>query len=411
MQGGRRIAKAVLACVLALMLPHTAGAHGENASGAVLVAAAIGGDIEAVRADGAGMRRLTFGGNTSEPRLGPGGRRIAYLSASRRRKDDRRIPIVDSVWVVPVDGRPDGTSARRLAWIRKPTFNERLAWSPDGRFLAWDDGASVMMRAVNGGPARAAITTHPVGSYAPGDTIAWSPDSHRVAVVAPLFAGSNQGNPQALHVIIEGVAGGAPLAVLVRFPPAMLGPGTNPPGSYASPLGLAWMPDGRHFLITTMQRGEGGSLSGIWSVSDRGGMARLLFGSRATLLGKVDFHSSVSGSTHYLLSPDWRSLALDPYTHFWIARIDGSHVRRLWPNVGRGCVLQQYTWLRDSSGLAYVTLCGIPHVPSTRYRWRLFSVRFNRPAPRLLAQVFAPTVSSTPPLDVAPGYRCLACGG
>jgi hypothetical protein len=65
------------------------------------------------------------------------------------------------------------------------------------------------------------------------------------------------------------------------------------------------------------------------------------------------------------------------------------------------------TWLADSVHLAYVTECTVPGSSPIRLRLALATVSIFGGPPVVLYR----TVASNPnAIDLAPGYRCVACG-
>ena len=119
---------------------------------------------------GRGVRRLTANRRIeTEPTLSPDGRHVAFVSFRR----DGGYP---SLFV----RRTDGHSARRLA-----SLAWRPAWSPDGRWLAYDGSDGVRIVHVSGSPDRLLVADSNrrfVGSPA------WAADGRRV-----LYTGSRRG--------------------------------------------------------------------------------------------------------------------------------------------------------------------------------------------------------------------------
>ena len=120
--------------------------------------------IFVMRADGAGIRRLTdTKGNDANPTWSPSGSRIAF---------DRN----GHLFVM----NADGTGARRVG--RDPATQTDPAWSPDGHWLAY-------VRKAVGTTVREIWLAHPDGSGdrklaglgTVSESPAWSPDSRRIA--------------------------------------------------------------------------------------------------------------------------------------------------------------------------------------------------------------------------------------
>jgi len=122
--------------------------------------------------------------------------------------------------------------------------------------------------------------------------------------------------------------------------------------------------------------------------------------------GSMPASPVVNGATGFLFSPNLRRLATDPDNRFWVAGASGQHGHFTNTYIPRGCVLAQYTWLPDSSGLAYVTECTVPSSGSILLRLNLYTVKLGAsPRPSLGVIDREPDA-----LDLAPARRCVACG-
>jgi len=386
--------------------------HAARSSVAAVIAVALRGDIYTVLVNGGSFRRLTTYGLNSSPALSPHGSLIAYLSAPHQYENTSGFAKTHNVWITPVDGKPDGSNAYRIAGANPAVDRGGISWSPDGQRLAYYEGADIVVddyqgkhRAVvlhTGRPFRAAGA-----DLSSSGAIAWSPDSRRVAVGLPP---TNAGPPPAdeLRVTIAGIAGGKTNVVTVRFPSGALA-ASSPSGQ-----GLAWEPDGRHFLVVTLANGSGPLLTGIWRVSSSGGLATLLAGSATGVRQGKNTGAPFAGATHVVLSPDGDHLATDTAGGLWIADADGSHGHRLDLGVARECVLAQFAWLGDSAGLAYVTLCmsqtsttSTSKIAPITYHATLSTVSAGGGSSRTLLRAAGTTQTV---LDLAPAYGCLACG-
>ena len=111
----------------------------------------------------------------SDPRFHPDGRRVAFTVSRMEIEEDR---YVREIWLW------DGETAR--PFTHGPS-DGGARWSPDGRWLAFlrkgekdDDKPQVVVMPADGGEART-VTDLPLGAA----EVAWSPDSERLAVVAP----------------------------------------------------------------------------------------------------------------------------------------------------------------------------------------------------------------------------------
>lgn len=163
-----------------------------------LVAVALRGDIYVVPANGSAPRRLTRYGYNSAPLLSPDGSHVAYLSASPRSTDRFGRPTTHGVWVVPVTGRPDGSSAYKLTVTNPRVDRGGLSWSPDSQRLAYSESGDagsngrdndVVVANVNDSSRVTMLRLGPsykdAAPSAISSPIAWSPDGGYIAVMAP----------------------------------------------------------------------------------------------------------------------------------------------------------------------------------------------------------------------------------
>ena len=167
--------------------------------------------------------------------------------------------------------------------------------------------------------------------------------------------------------------------------------------------GLTWRPDGRSLVFATLGEGAGPpNVTGIWQIADTGGSAHLLIGTPAGVREKgYPAGSPLQQPTHFMFSPNGAYLAMDPDNRLWVAHADGTQGRFFALHLARGCVLAQSTWLADSSGLAYVTLCAVPSSSSVPVLSRLYSITVHGATPHLL---YALTDPDQGKLDLAPAY-------
>jgi len=395
----------------------------------------VRGSIATIGADGKNFCRLTPSvargtspngsppgyGNTigaaSNPRLSPTGREIAYLTTSTMRSHD--------VWIAPAAGLGDGP--RRITTTSQTLDREGLSWSPGGRFLAYNEapptrsdsppyfvGGTVVVDRITGNRASTVMNitirakgvpnTYTFGGDGP--TLAWSPDGKKIATVVGFKPGAVYSS--SLNISVADLATSRVHSIVVRFPKGSL-TASQPrraqfqPGSYATGYGPAWTPDGRHLIVTTFSRGAGGSLTGLWRVSERGGVAHLFVGTPSDVHQHVPASVPVNEATKFLFSPNRRLLVTDPDNRFWVADASGSHGAIINTNVPTSCRLAQYTWLSNNQGLAYVTACPVPGSGSIRLR--LYSVQL-RATSHLLFGIVDKDQNA---LTLAPAGRCIAC--
>jgi len=121
------------------------------------------GDLFVVRADGAGLQRLTATGTSYDPAWSPDGRSIAFVSADR-------------LFLMGDDG------SRMRALTKAPAEAQGVlwpSWSPDGKRIAFTTRSGAVFVVDNDGTGKRPLTGAHSGGYCP----AWSPDGRRVAFV------------------------------------------------------------------------------------------------------------------------------------------------------------------------------------------------------------------------------------
>ena len=310
--------------------------------------------------------------------------------------------MASEIVVLPVDA-PAGTAGQRID--RQPLTREDANpfWSPDSDRLAYVRGTTIVIHTVAGHGADVLLRAPRSTVYAGG--VAWSPDGRRLAVA--LAQPALQTTPRTLLVAVGSPSSTQWSRVTVRFPAGALGlrmgnipistPGMDP----------VWTPDGQGFLFSTVLIGEGPpNITGIWEVGSGGGVAHLVIGTAwGVRHSPLPAGNPLSQATHFLLSPDHRLLATDPQRGLWAAMPDGHGGRFLSGPAPRSCVLAQYTWLPDGSGLAYVQVCAVGQ--DALVRATLFSVRLDGSPPR---QLYRATAADQQVIDLGPAYRCVLCG-
>jgi TolB protein len=171
-------------------------------------------EIWVMNADGSGARSL---GPGLSPAWSPNGRFIAFDALANRNYD---------VWVM----RPDGTGRRRVTTSAAPDYF--ASWSPDGTSLVFtsDRGAGEDLYVIAAdGTSERQLTNDPGPDWGP----AWSPDGTRIA-----FAGNSRGNLEVEVVNADGTE---------RVPL------TDHPGRDYDP---AWSPDGSRIAFTSERDGD-----------------------------------------------------------------------------------------------------------------------------------------------------------
>lgn len=370
---------------------------------------ALDGSVYRVGPDGRDRCRLTPAIKAKEPRLSPDGKRVAFLSGSG--SNGYGAGAANSVRVLQVGGPP---SAGTIVHVGKGV-HRWLAWSPNGQMLGfvgesgvwvWRHPSRLRRRGTRCRCVRLAVPETRV--EATQTSMAWSPDSRYLATTYVPTPSSPTAVPpwDHLRLHIVDLATGRRHSVLVRFPAWLRGHGRYQE-SYPSRL-IAWLPDHR-LLLGTSGLGVGLSLTGIWLAPSASGLARMIVGVPKS--PRLELKYPLLNATQALVSPDGRTLLLDPDNQFWLAPAAGMPVpsggsgREINPNIPRGCSLTQTTWAGNAH-LAYVTVCPIPGTANVLAR--LYTVALSGAHPRLLASLRSLQQDA---LSIAPLTRCIACGG
>ena len=154
------------------------------------IAYSVGGDIYVVNADGTGKRRLVSGGD--DPVWSPNGQWVAYVStsgASGGSSDGLRheLRIVN----------PEGGASRSVSTV---DLWGSVAWSPDSTRLAYvaepGNASGVIMVSTLANDA-GTVAVSPPGSSSP----VWSQDSKRIAFSSPGNAQLNPGGDAEIFVV------------------------------------------------------------------------------------------------------------------------------------------------------------------------------------------------------------------
>ncbi|HEU5188052.1 MAG TPA: S9 family peptidase [Methylomirabilota bacterium] len=239
----------------------------------------------------------------SDPRISPGGRRVAFVLTSLSQERDEYL---SNIWMVDTTG---GAPPRRFT--TGPGRDTAPRWSPDGARLAFvsererGKKGQLMVMPVEGGEALA-LTQLRNGVAAP----AWSPDGTRLAFVSRVggwqepeseeerkksrparvvttlkyrFNGEGFIHDRPTHVFVVPAAGGAP---------AQLTSGDCPDSD------PAWSPDGHSiaFVSARHEDRDYDDATDLWMVPAAGGTPR-----RVT--------DTIGPAMHPAFSPDGRTLA------------------------------------------------------------------------------------------------------
>lgn len=259
---------------------------------AYVAATDAGYDLFTVRPDGSGRRRLTTSGQAREPSWSPDHHRIAYIDASAGRLggivvEDVRTGDARRVSRAPDSGLAWSPDGRRLAWgifhalvvldLRTGKLHQipsqsngcclrDPAWSPDGRSIAYSEESSVGSSAIKvvrlrGGPPR--LVTRLPGRELSLD---WSPDGRWIAFAreqGPWWA------PDPVVTVARVRPDGSRVLTILRTA-----------GVDASP---AWSPEGKVVAVYSDGPRPFGRTPrpGLWTVGQLGGRARLVVPDRA----------------------------------------------------------------------------------------------------------------------------------
>lgn len=258
----------VVALLAAVSGPHPAATSGTIAFTKLHSG---GSGISIVAPDGSHQRALTNhrGWRDSDPAWSPDRKRIAFTRSTDNGRSSR-------IYVM----RADGSLVRR---ITPGTFDDRAAWSPDGRWIAYQAMSGIRLVRPDGSGNRLVRGTAAGSSYP-----AWAPDGKRIAWTRPYALGREETVIQRLdgsgrkhllygreadwsgdgHAIaFTGQNGG-----VFRMPAAggrvlSLGTGMQP----------TWSPDGSRIAFA---RWPGGNTFSLWVMAS-GGSGRHMIASNA----------------------------------------------------------------------------------------------------------------------------------
>jgi len=286
-------------------------------------------EVYVVMADGSGQRRLTRNARFfATPTWSPDGRKIAY-EGGRDGNNGVYIVTADGNWgwrLARDGGAPTWSPGRRIAFVsgRKvyvtnadgsehriltrawPGRTPSLAWSPDGRKLAFlRDGACgdfcFKLSVVNSDGSGLRDLTSKLGAgkgpgAGPASDPAWSPDGRKIAFVR-LNAGPDRSPVYVVNADGSGLRNLTP----------------KPVGVYANP---AWSPDGRKIAFVSERDGN----SEVYVMNANGGGQR-----------RLTRHPASDADPAW--SPDGRKIAFVSNRNgsykVYVMNADGSGPRRL----------------------------------------------------------------------------------
>lgn len=387
----------VLALSLLSVLPSTATSRAAPiaAPSPLVTAFAAHGWVYALHSDGRTLR-VTAGTNAVDPLLSPNRSTIAYFTANRPRAGRYGATVLNGVWTVGIRAN------RQILVADLPGGGAgTLAWSPNGRFLAYLYGREVGVWRGPGGGSQIVARLSRNSTLGSVPAIAWSPDSRQIAV--PLPPVSLQQPPTNLDVAIVDVPAASSRVVAVRFPQRLMGSRTTALGWHPTSDQIGWSADGSSMQVATVINGAGNALSGIWTISKNGGMAHLLYGNPAGAARRTT--PALNGATNFLVSPGGNRLATNPGRRFWVTALGGAGGQFLVPREAASCTITQWGWLVGGQGLAYVSLCTVGG--TTNFRSTLSTVSLQMGHSRSIVTLLSPTMTV---LSLAPAVRCVACG-
>jgi hypothetical protein len=352
-------------------------------------------------------RQLTHGNNAALPALSPNGHAVAYFLGSRDAQSGAiRGPF--AVWIAPTSpGSSQAPYRLTSATVADAQAGAGLAWSPDSRLLAYFQGNTLVVHALARGSSPI-VLRQPGGTRFYGWHVAsWSPNSRSlVAALYPL----KQTAPLRLDAEVYALPDSRGTRITASLPPGSLGSRNgNIPVSVVNG-DVTWMPDGRDFRFSTIILGAGfAQLTGMWEASARGGLARLVTGTPDTVRhGVLPTGSPLDGASHWTYSPDRTMLATDPREGLWVSTASGTRGRALPVTMPRGCVMAQYAWLNDGTGLAYLRVCAVSGPTAGERQSTLFVASLSDASSRILLQK---TSIDYAVIDIGEAYRCVLCGG
>jgi Tol biopolymer transport system component len=309
----------IAALVAVALVPTTARATFSGQNGKIAFTRAGTNGIFVMNPDGHGVKRLTTGFDSGAS-FSPDGARVAFVRGWQSEADAHKA----GIYVV----RIDGTHAHRISgalrgWAQPP------AWSPDGRWIAYEDlvvgwdpkigdetyhGAIYVVRPSGSGLTK--LTGYTLRNAQPQ----WSPDSTRITF--------SRGPGKTGNIMVMNRDGTGVAAV------------THTPGILN--FGPEWSPDGTTILFVRAAANR--RSTDVYAIAPTGSDERRL----------TAFHQSTYDPTW---SPDGTRIALvvtdsTGTGHLWTMAPDGTGQRDLTPS-HKGWLETAHAWSPDSTTILY----------------------------------------------------------
>jgi Tol biopolymer transport system component len=280
-------------------------------------------ELYVMNADGSGKRRLARSPKgDGDLAWSPDGRKLAFAIQPRGSAGvcDRAGACNDEIFVI----NADGSGLRRLT--RNAAPDGHAAWSPDGRkiaFLSQGDGTGADVFVMNGdGSDQRNLTRKPGNEVDPG----WSPDGRAIVFSAvppgqPLWVGGSRSASGPYRDVYVMNADGSDQRNLTHTTEAEEWTG-------------GWSPDGRTIAFSAYD-----------------GRSNRIFVINADGSGKRALTREITPETFMSWSPDGRKIAFFD-AGISVVNIDGSGLRRLARNVA----FHRASWSPDGRKLTFVRL-------------------------------------------------------